>query len=95
MANKTLGTRQKLTFRIEPSTKAGTARPRNVFVPLARGRYALPTAVDPRRSAVRLGGLTSHTSAALFWGLEVARAPLLPQVTVARSRSRVRARGAS
>ena len=40
MANKTLGTRQKLTFRIEPSTKAGTARPRNFLVPLARGRKA-------------------------------------------------------
>jgi hypothetical protein len=40
MANKTLGTRQKLTFRIEPSTRAGTARPRNVLVPLARGRKA-------------------------------------------------------
>jgi hypothetical protein len=44
MANKTLGTRQKLTFRIEPSTKARTgtssARPRNFLVPLARGRKA-------------------------------------------------------
>ncbi|CAH0444050.1 hypothetical protein ACEQUB_03613 [Ralstonia syzygii] len=40
MANKTLGTRQKLTFRIEPSTRAGTARPRNILVPLARGRKA-------------------------------------------------------
>jgi len=40
MANKTLSTRQKFTFRIEPSTKAGTARPRNFLVPLARGRKA-------------------------------------------------------
>ena len=40
MANKTLGTRQKLTFRIEPSTKAGTAPPRNFLVPLTRGRRA-------------------------------------------------------
>ncbi len=40
MANKTLGTRQKLTFRIEPSTRTGSARPRNFLVPLARGRKA-------------------------------------------------------
>ncbi|MCL9843416.1 hypothetical protein [Ralstonia solanacearum] len=40
MANKTLGTRQKLTFRIEPSTRTGTAHPRNFLVPLARGRKA-------------------------------------------------------
>lgn len=60
---------------------------------VARGRYALPTAVDPRRSAVRLAGLASHTSAALHWGLAVARAPDRPHVTVARSRSRLRLRG--
>lgn len=60
---------------------------------VARGRYALPVAVDPRRSAVRLAGLASHTSAALHWRLAVARAPARPHVTVARNRSRVRVRG--
>lgn len=61
-----------------------------LVVVLARGRYALPTAVDPRRSAVRLAGLASHTSAALHWGMAVARAPQRPHVTVARTRSHVR-----
>lgn len=60
---------------------------------VARGRYALPTAVDPRRSAVRVKGLASHTSAALHWGLAMARAPQRPHVTVSRSRSRIASRG--
>lgn len=62
-------------------------------VVLARGRYALPAAVDPRRSAVRLKGLASHTSAALHWGMAVAKAPQRPHVTVPRARSRLVARG--
>ena len=60
---------------------------------VARGRYCLPTAVDPRRSAVRVQGLASHTSAALHWGIAVARAPQRSQVTVSRTRSRVASRG--
>lgn len=64
-----------------------------LVVAVARGRFTLPTAVDPRRSAVRLAGLASHTSAALHWKLALARAPLRPHVTVAPSRSRVLARG--
>lgn len=64
-----------------------------LVLPLARGRYALPAAVDPRRSAVRVKGLASHTSAALHWHLALARAPQRPHVTVSRSRSRVVARG--
>jgi hypothetical protein len=38
MANKTLGTRQKLSFRIEPSQ--GLARPRNPLALAARQRAA-------------------------------------------------------
>ncbi len=64
-----------------------------LVVRLSRGRVALPTAVDPRRSAVRLTGLASHTSAALHWGMAVARAPQLPHVTVARKRSGLMSRG--
>lgn len=64
-----------------------------LVVLLARGRYALPVAVDPRRSAVRLKGSASHTSAALHWGMAVAKAPQRPHVTVARSRSRLVAKG--
>ena len=60
---------------------------------LARGRFALPAAPDPRRSAVAVGGLVSHLSAAQAWGLELARTPQRVHVTVPRTRSRVAAHG--
>ncbi|HEX2530346.1 MAG TPA: hypothetical protein VHK70_02625 [Burkholderiaceae bacterium] len=40
MANKTLGTRQKMSFRIEPSQKR--AKPRNPVAVAARQRVAGP-----------------------------------------------------
>jgi len=52
MANKTLGTRQKLSFRIEPSQQL--ARPRNPVAVAAKQRAAGPhrkTASALRQSA--------------------------------------------
>ncbi|WP_034301221.1 hypothetical protein [Herbaspirillum sp. RV1423] len=54
MANKTLGTRQKLSFRIEPSQKI--ARPRNPVAVAAKQRVAGPhrkTTSALRQSAQR------------------------------------------
>lgn len=57
-------------------------------VRLARGRYGLPQAPDPVRSAVRLRGVVSHESAAEHWGIEVPRSvDRRAQVTVRRGRS--------
>lgn len=59
-----------------------------VVIRLARGRYGLPQAPDPVRSAVRLGGLVSYESAAEHWGIDVPRAVgRRAQVTVRRGRS--------
>jgi very-short-patch-repair endonuclease len=58
---------------------------------IARGRYALPEATDPRLAAARLQGVVSHTSAALHWCLAVLRAPDRPHVTIDPRRARVRA----
>lgn len=54
---------------------------------LARGRYALPEADDARRAAHRVSGTVSHVSAALHWGWPVKQVPLLPDVTLPRSRN--------
>jgi len=54
MANKTLGTRQKLSFRIEPSQKL--AKPRNPVAVAAKQRAAGPhrkTASALRHTAQR------------------------------------------
>jgi hypothetical protein len=70
------------------AVRAGT------IVRLARGRYGLPEAPDPVRSAVRLRGVVSHESAAEHWGIEVPRAvDRRPQVTVRRGRSHLHASG--
>lgn len=48
MAKKTMGTRQKLSFRIEPSQQA--ARPRNPVAVAARLRAAGPHRQSPAAS---------------------------------------------
>ena len=53
---------------------------------LSRGRYALPECPDPWLSAMRLGGVVSHVSAAAHWCLDVVSRPLSPHITVGRNR---------
>jgi very-short-patch-repair endonuclease len=55
---------------------------------VARGGYALPDAPSALITAVALGGVTSHHSAARLHGLAVWDAPVLPHVTVPRGSSR-------
>ena len=59
-----------------------------------RGTYVLPSAPDPRRSAARIGGVASHESAAVCWGMELLQPTPQVHVTIARSRRRVDAAGA-
>jgi very-short-patch-repair endonuclease len=62
---------------------------------VARGRYALPQAPDPRLAAVRLCGVVSHESAAELWGIELLSRSLSPHVTVPVGRGSVTALGAT
>lgn len=55
-------------------------------VSLGRGTYAVPEADAALSAAVRLGGLVSHTSAALLHGWAVKTVPRLPHITVSRGR---------
>ncbi len=71
-----------------------SALARGDVVRLARGRYALPEAPDPRRTAVRLAGVLSHESAAAHWGIELPVRRPGAQVTVGRGRSHLDPRGA-
>ena len=66
------------------------------IVRLGRGEYALPGIDDAVAEARRLGGLLSHTSAALAHGWGVWRQPQKPWVTVPAGRhvDRQRRRGA-
>jgi very-short-patch-repair endonuclease len=56
------------------------------IVAVARGRYCLPTVGAAQRLAHALGGILSHTSAALHHGWEVKEVPERPHVTVPRRR---------
>lgn len=56
---------------------------------IARGRYALPEAPDPRLTAVRLSGVVSHQSAARLWGIPQLGDDGRAHVTVAPNRARV------
>ncbi len=56
------------------------------IVAVARGRYALPQVAGAEVVAHQVGGLLSHTSAALFHGWAVKTVPDLPHVTVPRKR---------
>ena len=53
---------------------------------VGRGRYCLPSVDGARRLAHALGGVLSHSSAALCHGWEVKHAPEHPHVTVPRRR---------
>ncbi len=53
---------------------------------LARGTYVLSSQQPAQQAAARLRGVVSHTSAAQLWLMEVVSAPVLPHVTVPRSR---------
>ena len=58
-----------------------------LVVRIGRGRYGLPGALGPaREAAMRVNGTVSHASAAVHWGMAVRTPPLLPTVTVPRSR---------
>lgn len=59
---------------------------------LHRGLYALPDVDDAAQVAARLGGVLSHTSAALRHGWGVKTVPDRPHVTVSRGR-RLHGRG--
>ncbi len=52
----------------------------------ARGIYALPSADEALRLATRLGGVLSHTSAAVAHGWGVKTLPDKPHITVSRGR---------
>ncbi|MCB0894590.1 MAG: hypothetical protein H6529_07395 [Nocardioides sp.] len=56
------------------------------IVPVARGRYALPTVEDARAQAHVLAGVLSLSSAALHHGWAVKSVPVRPHVTVGRRR---------
>lgn len=60
---------------------------RGEIVAVARGRYALPHVAGAAAAAHRLGGVLSHTSAALYHGWEVKLVPEVPHVTVPRKRN--------
>lgn len=57
-------------------------------VRLARDRYALVDLADHHAAAVAAGGVMSHLSAAMHWGMPVQFAPTRPWVTLARGRRR-------
>jgi very-short-patch-repair endonuclease len=61
---------------------------------IARGRYALPEAPDPRVTAVRLSGVVSHQSAARLWGIGLLDADRRTHVTLPPTRGRVAPSGA-
>lgn len=61
---------------------------------IARGRYALPEAPDPRVTAVRLSGVVSHQSAARLWGIGLLDADRRTHVTLPPTRGRVTPSGA-
>lgn len=56
---------------------------------IARGRYALAQAPDPRITAVRVSGVVSHQSAARLWGIAQLDDDGRAHVTVAPNRARV------
>ncbi len=56
------------------------------IVRLARGRYALPVVDEAQAVAHRLAAVTSHGSAAAYYGWEMKHPPRRPAVTVARTR---------
>lgn len=66
--------------------KVRTALARGEIVRVGRGHYALPTAQEAARAAARLSGVSSHLSAAAFWGWKTKRPPARPHVTVPRKR---------
>lgn len=52
----------------------------------SRGRYSLVDTDEALRTANRVTGVLSHTSAALHWGWKVKEAPAKPHVTFRRKR---------
>jgi hypothetical protein len=73
--------------RLTSRAKLHRAARRGDVVRLARGRYALPTAQDGLRAAMRLTAVLSHRSAAAFWGWELKTQPPVPEVVVPRNRN--------
>jgi very-short-patch-repair endonuclease len=61
---------------------------------IARGRYALPEAPDPRVTAVRLSGVVSHQSAARLWGIALLDDDRRTHVTLPPKRGQVTPSGA-
>ena len=59
---------------------------RGKIVRLARGRYALPTAADAHRAAVRLTAVVCLRSAAAHHGWELKTQPSVPDLMVRRGR---------
>jgi very-short-patch-repair endonuclease len=80
-----LATRRLLVDRSSRAEVDGALR-RGEIVALARGRYALPAVTQAAQVAHGLGGLLSHTSAALHHGWEVKHVPECPHVTLPRKR---------
>ena len=56
------------------------------LVRIRHGVYALPTLVDHHEAAVRAGGVVSHATAALTWGMGLVALPADVHVTVAHGR---------
>lgn len=57
---------------------------------VAKGVYALPESPSALTVARSQGGVVSHTSAALHWGMKVITPPPLPHVTLPRGKVRRR-----
>jgi very-short-patch-repair endonuclease len=53
---------------------------------VSQGVYALPESPEPLTAALARGGVVSHVSAAVHWGLWVVEKPATPHVTVPRGR---------
>lgn len=52
----------------------------------ARGRYSLPTSLEVRRAANRLGAVATGRSAAAWWGWKLKTQPSKPELAVPRGR---------
>lgn len=66
--------------------KVRTAHERGEIIRDARGRYALPSAPEPRREAARLSAVITGLSAAAEYGWELKVQPSRPVLSVPRNR---------
>ena len=73
--------------RLTTRAKLRRAERRGQVVRLARGRYALPTALDGLQAAARLSAVLARRSAAAYFGWELKTQPPVPELIVPRNRN--------